>query len=983
MILLSVLALAVGVLTPVAAGAAETSDLTVPDDVVSQIKEAKTGVFIVQMADAPAVAMDGEDKVKKVNPNSAAVKNYRSNLTESHDSALKSVGGEKIYSYTVSFNGFAAVLTGTQAAELMARDDVVYVWQDEIRQLTTDNSPEFLGLTDAEGGLWGEHGLMGEDVIVGVIDTGIWPEHPSFSDQLDLSDEPGNSGKRTLAYGPPTGWYGTCQSGELFSQNDCNNKLIGAQYFKDGFTNNGIKISGDYLSARDADGHGSHTASTAAGNAGVEASLLGVERGEISGIAPRARVAMYKACWADDGCAVSDLTMAIDTAVADGVDVINYSIGSDTPSFGPDDAAFLWAEAAGVHVATSNGNAGPGAGTVGSPAWTPWVTAVGASTQDRTFQGSVTLGDSSKYSGASVTAGTDPLPLIDSATAGSELCIPGELDSSVVAGNVVLCLRGAIARVDKSKAVMMAGGAGMILFNANDGQSQVTDNHFVPSVHINNTDGLVIKAYIASEGASATASITGGVYTTIDAPWMAGFSSRGPNGGSADIIKPDVTAPGVNILAAASPTPFLGAPDQLFQAISGTSMSSPHVAGLFALLKESHPNWSPSAAKSALMTTAYELGVMKEDGTTPADPFDVGAGHVSPNTADSPGLVYEAGLLDYAGFMCGSGLDWYWEAGTCEYLKSIGIPFDASDLNYPSIGIGALAGSQTVMRTVTAVAGGTYNVTIDAPDGIDVVVTPASFTLDSGTSETFTASFTATGEAVLDAWAFGSMTWSDGSHVVRSPIAVKPVLFASPDNMSGIGIEGSLDFEVGFGYTGVYSAGTHGLVPAVRTLGNVVDDPANDINVALGTGVGITVHDIEVPAGTTYARFSLFDDYTDGADDLDLYVFGPTGFVGGSGSGTSAEAVNVVLPVAGTYSVIVHGWQTDGPDSNYTLFSWAPGADEGNLAITAPAAASLGTGTVTVDWAGLLEGEKYLGAVSHSDDSTTLAVTALTINTDG
>jgi len=773
----------------------------------------------------------------------------------------------------------------------------------------------------------------------------------------------------------------------LWSQNDCNNKLIGARYFKDGFTNNEIKISNDYLSARDADGHGSHTASTAAGNAGVEASMLGIDLGVVSGMAPSARIAMYKACWADDGCAASDLTMAIDQAVADGVDVINYSIGSSSTTLGPDDIAFLYAADAGVFVATSAGNAGPGPSTLCSPSWIPWLTTVGASTQDRTFQGSVSLDDdTSEFFGASVTGGTDELPLVDSEDAGSELCIPGELNPGVVTGKIVLCKRGDIARVEKSHAVDMAGGAGMILYNASDAQTQNTDNHWVPSVHINNTDGLFVKDYIAAEGAGATAQINGGALTTIDAPWMAAFSSRGPNGGAMDIIKPDITAPGVNILAANSPTAMLGAPDQLFQSIGGTSMSSPQVAGIFALLKEANPDWSPAMAKSAIMTTAYQ-DVMKEDGNTPADPFDMGAGHLNPNPAVDPGLVYDAGFFDYCGFLCGNNPANISQT-TCNDLISNGVPTDPSDLNYPSIGIAELAGYQTVTRTVTNVGpAGTYNVSVDAPPGIDVAVSPSTLTLGEGESAAYDVTFTTLSCAIMNDWTFGSLTWSDGSHNVRSPIAVRPTEMAAPGEVSGAGTEGSLSFDITFGYNGAYTAGAHGLVPAVMQPRNVVDDPTNDFNTALNTGVGVTFHPVTIPADIRYARFSLFDDYTDGNDDLDLYIFGPDTetplpYVGGSGSGTSAEEVNIVAPAPGNYIAVVHGWQTDGPDSNYTLFGWAFGPEAGNMTITAPAAATLGaTESVTVDWTGLNEGTKYLGAVSHNYSGVS-RLTLLSIDTD-
>ena len=266
---------------------------------------AKSNVYIVMMKDDPAVAYDGgignykatkPSKGNKINPNRAHVKKYVRFLSSTHDSALRSVGaGEKIYSYTYALNGFAAVLTKVQVEALRARDDVVRVWQDEIRQLTTDSTPEYLGLT-GEGGVWDLEG-KGEGIIVGVIDSGIWPEHPSFSDQIDFSDAPGFRGKRNLAYGPaPADWYGSCQSGERWSQVNCNNKLIGARFYPDGFSAHGHSdlIVSEFLSPRDSDGHGSHTASTAAGNEGPLNTINGKP---VSGMAPRARIAAYKVCW--------------------------------------------------------------------------------------------------------------------------------------------------------------------------------------------------------------------------------------------------------------------------------------------------------------------------------------------------------------------------------------------------------------------------------------------------------------------------------------------------------------------------------------------------------------------------------------------------------------------------------------------------------------------------------------------------------------
>ncbi len=970
---------------------------------VSQL--AKTNaVYIIRLTEDPAVGYTGGTAGfvatkpaagKHFNKASSAAKKYVAHLKKKQDHVLNAAGAlkSKLYNYVYAYNGVSAVLTPAQVKQIKVMPDVMMVSRDVKRKPATDTSPSFLGI-NRRGGLWSAAGgpkTAGEDVIVGVIDTGIWPEHPSFSDQNDFADRHGNSGKATRVYGPPPAhWKGTCQSGERWSQDDCNNKLIGARYYLLGAGHQGI-FGHEYLSARDAGGHGSHTSSTAAGNYGVEASILGNSLGTISGMAPRARIAMYKACWTfrdgGEGCYGTDLVAAIDDAVADGVDVINYSIGGGSTALNTSDAiAFLYAESfGGVFVAASAGNSGPEATTIGSPAVVPWVTSVGANTHNRAFAGTATIGDGNVYTGASITAGTASFTLVDSADAGSELCIPGALDATKVAGKIVLCKRGDIARVSKSLAVAMAGGAGMILYNEAAGMSTVADIHSVPSVHVLNAQGLVIKDYIASAGLAATAQLSGGFTAPAQGKVMAAFSSRGPNGGTVDIIKPDVTAPGVNILAAYSPHPVDGPQGELFTPMSGTSMSSPHVAGIAAMLKHLHPSWTPSMIKSALMTTATQ-DVFKEDGATPADAFDTGAGHIAPNTAMDPGLVFPAGFYDYLAFLCGAS-----DAvnpGTCADLQGAGFSLDPSDLNLASIAIGDLSGQQTVRRTVVNVGSTVahYVASTQAPAGIQVSVTPATLDLAPGQAASFSVTFTRT-TSTLDRYAFGAVTWSDGVHNVRMSFAVKPVKIAAPAEVAGSDVSGSLSYSVNFGYEGAFSAQPWGLAPAFEIPGHVVDDPANDINIALGSDVGITIHWLNLPAGAAYARFSLFDADTDGNDDLDLYVFGPSatgwGQLGGSGSATSAEEVNVDNPAGGTYAVVVHGWQTDGADANYTLSAWAvwPGS-YGNMSVNAPTSATLGgTGSVQASWNGLVAGTRYLGAVSYSDGASFFDKTVVSVST--
>lgn len=952
--------------------------------------------YIVVMTQDPAIAYDGgiagfpatkPGKNKKLNPKSAHVRKYTQMLNQSHNQVLSDCGvptSDKRHDYNIALNGFAAKMSHDEAILAAKHKGVVKVMPDELRQKTTDNSPSFLQL-DVRGGPYAR-GYNGEGVVVGVIDSGIWPEHPSFADD-------GTYGAPPIA--PLDGSrFATCEFGNMAHNPEdalftCNNKLIGARQMLQTYRSVIGAEPGEFDSARDEDGHGSHTASTAAGNSNVSASISGNDFGLVSGIAPRAHIIAYKGLGEGGGFG-SDLAAAIDQAVADGVDVINYSIGSPSFAIGPDDVAFLFAASAGVMVATSNGNAGPAPATTGSPSSVPWLTSVGASTQDRTFQGAAVV-DGVEYFGASITEGTADLPLVDSADAGSELCVPDELDPAVVSDKIVLCLRGDIARIEKSRAVQVAGGAGMILYNADDGQSQVTDTHYVPSVHINNTDGLAIKNFIDT-AADPTGQITAGVFTVVDAPFMASFSSRGPNRLSSDLIKPDVTAPGVNILAGASPVTFQPAPlGELFQSISGTSMSSPHVAGIFALLKQARPDWSPAIAKSALMTTAHQ-NVNKEDNLTAADPFDMGAGHIRPggranrnkSSVFQPWLAYDAGLFEYAAFTCGADLGIF-SAGDCDFLADLGVPADPSDLNLPSIGIGELAGSQTVVRTVTSVADQNgkqrYAVNVDAPPGYKVSVTPRSFRLQRGMSASYEVTITNV-SAPTGEWRFGSLTWAarNGRVKVTSPIAVNGTVIAIPDQVAGAGEDGSASFDVKFGYNGAYTAAPHGLEPATVTDDNVEQDPDQAFDPDDGFS---NTHAVDV-SGAALLKFAIPPEATEADADLDIYLFGPDDALAAtSTNGGTDEVIEVVNPADGTWTLHVQGWQAPGGDSDYRLYNWVVSATPGgNLSVdNPPTSATLGAEeTIGVSWTGATAGQWHLGAVSHSDANGVIGLTKVEVD---
>jgi subtilisin family serine protease len=957
-----------------------------------QVEESPNGVYIIQMINDPVVSYKGgikglkatkSENGRKIDPNSSAAVDYVAYLDSKHNDALDKVGGgDKLYDYHYSFNGFAARLNLDQANKLASMDDVLVVSPDVLNTMDTSSTPTFLGL-DVPGGLWdqlGGFGSAGDGIIIGVIDSGIWPESLSFSDRTGENGNATKDGK--LDYHQIPGWHGKCTPGEEFNASMCNQKLIGAQWFNAAWGGDAAVESQrpwEFMSARDYNGHGTHTSSTAGGNHGVAATGPAAAFGSISGMAPHARISMYKALWStQDGSTASgfnsDLVEAIDQAVADGVDVINYSISGTLTNFlDPVSVSFLFAADAGVFVAASAGNSGPTTSTVAHPG--PWLTTVAAGTHNRNGEGSVTLGNGVTYFGASLAVAVGPAPLVNSTAAGLlgadanlvRQCFSGTLDPAVVSGKIVVCERGGLApnnaRVDKSLAVQIAGGVGMILINVTP-NSLNADFHSVPTVHLQNTDLVAVETYAATAGATATINQATVVFNT-PAPFTASFSSRGPlQAGGGDLLKPDVIAPGQDILAAVSPS-IAGRDFDLF---SGTSMSSPHVAGVAALLKDLHPDWSPMMIKSALMTTGYDV---LDAVDTPTKIFRQGAGHIAPNNAADPGLVYDAGFNDWLAFLCGTG------QLTASYCPSIAI--DPSNLNVASIAIGDLPGLQTVTRKVTNV-GGNETYTFSYSGLADITVTPSvgSFTINPGATQSYNVTFTTSG-AALNSYVGGFITWTGNhGHVVRIPVVVRPVALGAPASVSGTG--GPINYNVTFGYNGPFTASARGLIPAAITAGTVADDPT-DSTCSLASPNAVLVP-VTIAAGTTYARFSLFDADVNPGSDIDLCVFRGTSLVGSSGSGTSAEEVNLLNPTAAAYTVVVQGWGVAG-SSPFKLHTWVLGSTAaGNMTVTAPASAILGTtGTITLTFTGLAPATKYLGSVAYSGIAGLPNPTIVRVNT--
>jgi subtilisin family serine protease len=564
-------------------------------------------------------------------------------------------------------------------------------------------------------------------------------------------------------------------------------------------------------SARDSDGHGTHTASTAAGHFAYKASLLGYAEGIARGMAPRARIAAYKVCWTQ-GCFDSDILAAFDQAIMDNVDVISLSVGGGVVPYYLDSIAIgaFAAMKKGIFVASSAGNAGPGPLTVANVA--PWITTVGATTLDRDFPADVVLDGGATIKGVSLYSGkglgTVPYPLIFSGDAGfkgngtdtysSSLCLAGSLDPALVKGKIVLCERGNNPRVAKGAVVLAAGGVGMILANtATDGEGLIADSHVLPATAVGAAEGETIKAHItASKAPTAVINFQGTQFDTRAYPVVASFSARGPNPENPEILKPDLLGPGVNILAAwtndVGPTGLpLDERRVRFNIISGTSMSCPHVSGLGALLKGAHPKWSPAAIKSALMTTASIFdnkgNVMFDEATgNMSSPFDFGAGHVQPAKALDPGLIYDLGAQDYVNFLC--GLNYSVKAiqaishdlSTCPAGPLIP---KLQDLNYPTLSTVfdqsvSKVLTTTLKRTVTNVgpAKSTYTATVVAPRGVTINVKPSTLTFNTvDEKQSFTVDITTSPAGLLPGESltvFGFLTWSDNTRIVQSPIAI-------------------------------------------------------------------------------------------------------------------------------------------------------------------------------------------------------------------
>ncbi|XP_020218292.1 subtilisin-like protease SBT1.7 [Cajanus cajan] len=670
-----------------------------------------------------------------------------------------------LFSYRNVASGFAVKLTPEEAKALQDKEEIVSARPERTLSLHTTHTPSFLGLRQGVG-LWNSSNL-GKGVIIGVIDTGIYPFHPSFNDE---GMPP-----------PPAKWKGHC---EFTGERTCNNKLIGAR--------NLLKSANEEPPFENFF-HGTHTAAEAAGRFVANASVFGNALGTAAGMAPDAHVAMYKVCNDKVGCTESAILAAMDIAIDDGVDVLSLSLGLGSLPFSEDPIA-IGAFAAvqnGVFVSCSAANAGPDYSTLSNEA--PWILTVGASTIDRKIVASAVLGNGLEFEGESLNQPKDfsqsLLPLVYAGQNGnksSAFCAPRSLKNIDVKGKVVVCdIGGNIPSVSKAEEVFNAGGAAIILANPQSfGFSTFATAYVLPAVEVSYTAGLAIKAYINSTySPTATIKFKGTVIGDPLAPAVVFFSSRGPSQESPGILKPDIIGPGVNILAAWA----LSVDNKIpaYNIVSGTSMSCPHLSGIAALLKSAHPDWSPAAIKSAIMTTAYTVNLggqpILDQRLQIADIFATGAGHVNPNKANDPGLVYDIQPDDYIPYLCGLGYGDR-EIGIlvqrrvrCSDVHAI----PEAQLNYPSFSILLGSTSQYYTRTLTNVgpAESTYVVDLDVPLALGMSVNPSQITFTEVNQKvTFSVEFIPQIKENRgnNSFAQGSLTWVRVSdkHAVRIPISV-------------------------------------------------------------------------------------------------------------------------------------------------------------------------------------------------------------------
>lgn len=826
---------------------------------------------------------------------------------------------EVVYRYKNAINGMALRLTQAEAAQLSTLSSVAFVERERMEQMDTDTGPIHVGATQVWQGEGPSAINMGEGVIIGVIDSGINSDHASFADV-------GGDGYDHINPWGAGVYVGDC-AGDFASM--CNDKLIGVRSYSvvtDIYDD--AAVFGDTPPAKNGEdygGHGSHTASTAGGNIIKNAPLVAPENGvaesdgivnetfsfdQISGVAPHANIVAYQICRPGNsgdtysGCPGAAIIAALDDAVADGVDVLNYSIsGGGNPWRSSTELGFLAAQEAGIFSAVSAGNGGPEAYTTSKSA--PWYTVVGASTHGRTLDSVLTFNDSDYV----FIAGTGPL--IDEVVTATPVaainvdaanftgCNPFAADAFKDA--IALISRGACSFAAKVTNATDAGASGVVVYN-NAGAPFVMgalEATTIPAVMISEDDGAALLVDLADNPAMTLAIDPAVTLNVGQADDMAGFSSRGPNGPVADIMSPSVTAPGVSIYAAYSDQQFghdgNGTAPADYAFLQGTSMSAPHTSGAGAVLKSAHPTWTPDNIRSALMLTAV-TDVRKEDGVTAADVFDMGSGSIRVNLATNTGLVMDETFANY--------------------MKAnpavAGVP---STLNIPSMANTKCIDTCTWTRTFTATKDASWTITANTPatapvapsttpvpNDMALTVTPASFDIVAGATQTITVTADVS-EANANAWNFGDITLaSPGIPSARLPVLVQAAGNNLPEQASVVAsrTDGSIT------YTGLKSAELTGTITASTYEAKVIEERTLAVPDG-GYDIFAVTFDDNIPQ-------AVFTMSSDEAPDADLVIYDAGfGVIGSSAGASSNELVSLTNLPAGTYYVVVWAYTPSAP----------------------------------------------------------------------
>jgi subtilisin family serine protease len=985
--------------------------------------EADPAYHIVLLEDAPLASYHGglrglpatsamatgQERLDTDSPTAEAYLDHLEAVQQQTIDAIESVTGhpsDVLYTYRYATNGLAVRLTDQEARQIAQLPGVLAVESNELQKLDTDAGPHWIGAPQMwDGSAVGDGvGTYGEGIVVGIIDTGINMDHPSFA----AVDE------RGYQHTNPKGKYlGFCDPDNPYYSSDfkCNDKLIGVYSF--------LTSPPNALNPEDDHGHGSHTASTTAGNFVTlyRKVVTGKIRQTFSGVAPHANIIAYDTCFAngaEGACPPVSTLKALDQALIDGVDVVNYSISTSTASPWRDSTmlAFKSLREAGIVAAVSAGNEGPGVST--TKAMAPWVMAVAASTHGRFFANSLSdmsggaTAPPATMTGGGMTGGSDTLPIVY-AGRGDFINVDGKADDGrclrrfppgTFDGAIVVCdAGGSASRVQRGSSVQAGGAAGLILANeASQGEKVYSDNHLIPAVHIGAADGQALREWLA-QGEGHVAKIDGSHFEPRDelGGTLARFSSRGPAKSRVccrrpgidsqtmeefDVIKPDLTAPGVDIIAAVASRPGSTPPE--FASMSGTSMASPHIAGAAALLKAARPEWTAAEIQSALMLTAVSGDVRMQDGRSPAGWFDKGAGRADVGRAARTGLLMDvtSDEMDAADPEIG------------------GSP---SDVNLPSMAdANCLAGCGWTRRVRNPLSRKvTWTVFHESQDKLPIVVRPARFTIGPGETVELRVEVTARG-LPLGKWTMGDILLVPNAHDVpeaHMPVAVRHMKAKLPQfHVSETSSRhGSAAIE-GLEATDVedLQITVRGLVRGNASEMQLEEDPSNDkpFDQPGGKGTHVSLLTIGADARSLVAEITASE-----AEDIDLYVGRDSN---GDGKPQERETLcisgwpswNELCEVRGSdlrpgkYWILVQNFTASkAPPDAVTLVTAVVGqADEGNLTVTAPEAVEDGEPfDLVLSWSldSLSAGDRWLGlldlgsAQGRTSDLGTIAVDLL------